>query len=90
MGQKTLTALCGNHLRVTLVKQSERTAGTACIYRLPEAVENQNGCIENRLHKGVGVGNGHPSPQTAIPADPRRIKFSCLKCQILFVKSLLR
>lgn len=67
MGQKTLTALRRNHLRVTLVKQSERTTGTACIHRLPEAVENQNGCIENRLHKGVGVGNGHPSPSDGNP-----------------------
>lgn len=77
MGQKTLTALCGNHLRVPLIKQRERAAGTACIHRLPEAVENQNGCVENRLHKGVGVGYGHPFPQAEIPADPCRIKFPC-------------
>lgn len=67
MSEKTLTALCGDHLRVTLVKQSERAAGAACIHRLPKAVENQNRCVENRLHKGVGVGYGHPSPSDGNP-----------------------
>ena len=50
MRQIIVGTIGGNHLSMPLVEECKSPTNRACIYRLPEAVENKHGLFKNAFH----------------------------------------